>query len=351
MRLLFAFTGGLLLLAMGCRTFGPKFDPAQMESRPEAQASFAPLSLSNRLDSALLKPPTEPYRLGPGDIIEVESIGEGAARATLTVGPDGKIYYSLLPGVSVWGLSLAESRVLLQQEMAKYVRAIPELVLNLRSVGSQKVWLLGAVRAPGVYPLSVPTTLLDALTAAGGVPSTGADDGGDFQRSFVMRNGTLIPVDFARLLKQGDLGQNIYLAPGDFVFLRPAEVPSVYLLGAVGTPAVIPYSRDLTVARAIIGAGSTVKYAQQNKVVIVRGGLTQPRVAEVNYHAIITGKEKDVLLQPGDIVYIPYTPFRFVAQMAEEVLNQFVRAVAVNEGTYVGSGSASPAGLALPLAQ
>jgi hypothetical protein len=42
------------------------------------------------------------------------------------------------------------------------------------------------------------------------------------------------------------------------------------------------------------------------------------------------------LLQPGDIVYVPYTPFRRLAQLAEDVLNQFVRTIAVNEGTYVG---------------
>ena len=332
----------VLLLLTGCRTYGPGFDPYQTEN--PAAGQFEAVNLTNRVDNALLKPPSEPYRLGPGDVIEVESVGDGAGRAVMALGPDGKVYYSLLPGVSLWGLSLAEARLLLQQEMAKYTRAAPELVVHLRTVGSQRFWLLGAVRAPGVYGLAAPTTLLDALAASGGVPVIGADDGADLSRSFVLRNGRLLPVDFARLLKEGDLSQNIFILPDDFLFLSPVEAPSVYVLGAVGAPNIIPYSRDLTVAGAILSVGGTVKFAQQNKVVIIRGSLSRPQIAEVPYQSIVTGHARNLLLQPGDIVYVPFTPFRRVAQMAEDILNQFVRTVAVNEGTALGSGEKQAVG-------
>jgi len=383
----------LALLLVGCRTYGPKFDAYQADGSAAGQ-EFAPVELTNRIDSALLKAPIEPYRLGPGDVIQIEPVGEAMNSATVRLGPDGKIYYSLLPGISLWGFSLAESRTLLQQEMAKYTRMVPEFVVHLRGVGSQRIWMLGAVRSPGVYGLATPTTLLDALAIAGGVaaggtddegsadsetgqtrqpskkealreiltgrsssgqaqtrggPSvSGVDDGVDWARSFVMRKGKFLPVDFERLIKQGDLSQNIYLAPDDFVFFRPVELPSVYVLGAVAGPTILPYSGDLSVATAILNVGGTIQYAQQNKVVIIRGALTQPKIAEVNYHAIVTGKARDLLLQPGDIVFVPFTPFRRVAQLAEEVLNQFVRTIAVNEGSYIGSGREQPVGVTAP---
>ena len=156
-----------------------------------------------------------------------------------------------------------------------------------------------------------------------------------------------MPVDFARLIKEGDLSQNIYLAPDDFVFFRPVELPSVYVLGAVAGPTILPYSGDLSVASAILNVGGTIQYAQQNKVVIIRGALTQPQIAEVNYHAIVTGKARDLLLQPGDIVYVPFTPFRRLAQLAEEIVNQFVRTIAVNEGSYIG-GQNEPVDVSAP---
>jgi polysaccharide export outer membrane protein len=324
----------LMLLLSACRTKGPSFDPqAPTDTRGDG---FTSVELPDRDTSSLLRKPAEPYRLGPGDAIDIEAIGEATGRSTVTVGPDGKIYYSLLPGVSVWGLSLPESRALLQREMAKFTRATPELVINLRTPASQRVWLLGAISAPGVYVLSTPTTLLDALAASGWAAAV--DEKADLTRSFVLRNGQLLPVDFEKLLKQGDLNQNIYLLPDDFVFIRPADLPSVYLLGAVNAPNVIPFTTDLSVGKAIITAGGTLKYAQQSRVVIVRGGLTQPKIAEVNYKAIVTGKAPDSRLQPGDIVYVPFSPFRHLGQLTEDILDQFVRTVAVNEGTALGGG-------------
>jgi protein involved in polysaccharide export with SLBB domain len=243
------------------------------------------------------------------------------------------------------------------------------------------------VGKPGVYGLATATTLLDAIAAAGGVPVGGSDEetssqvapdiseprpsagrrsfstasrgsriqggvspgsaeeGVDFSRSFVMRKGKFLPVDFARLIKQGDLSQNIYLAPDDFIFFRPLELPNIYVLGAVASPNIVPYSRDLSVAAAILRVGGTVKYAQENKVVIIRGALAQPQIAEVEYQSIVTGKARNLLLEPGDIVYVPFTPFRRIAQLAEEVLDQFVRTVAANEGTFIGSGRKQPVGV------
>ena len=58
----------------------------------------------------MLNPSTDPYRLGPGDIIDIEVIGESKSQVVLGVGPDGKIYYSLLPGTSVWGVLFLMSR-------------------------------------------------------------------------------------------------------------------------------------------------------------------------------------------------------------------------------------------------
>jgi polysaccharide export outer membrane protein len=355
----------LLLLVSGCRTRGPKFDPLAATGVQSAEGDFTAAGLTNRIDKTMLTPSTDPYRLGPGDYIEVEIIGEAKSNVVLPVGPDGKIYYNLLPALSVWGLSLAETRALLQREMAKYARTTPELVINLRGVASKRIWMLGAISSPGVYTLSSPTTLLDALAAAGstqgpastqggdsqgtgdrsGSSRTGAgiDDGAaDYSRSFVLRNGKRLPVDFERLLKGGDLTQNIYLEPDDFIFVRPVELPNVYLLGAVSAPSIMPYRRDMTVSDVLISAGGTVRFAQNGRVIIIRGALTDPKIAEVDYQAIVTGKQINVRLQPGDIVYVPFTPFRKLAQLTEEVIDQFVRTIAVNEATFIATGQDNP---------
>ena len=326
----------LLFFAIGCRSKGPRFDPYQ-----EGGAAFAPAPLTNRIDSSFLMPPTEPFRLGPGDTIQIEPIGESTGHTSVTLGPDGKVYYSLLPGLSLWGLSIPECRTTLQREMAKYNRATPDLVINLRGVASQRVWFLGAIQSPGLYPLVGPTTLLQAIATLGGLAAgNGKDDAVDYGRSFILRDGRYLPVDFERLIKYADASQNIYLQPDDFIFIRPTDLPSVYVLGAVSGPTTVPYSKELTVARLIVTLGGAVKFAQVNRIVIVRGSLSAPKVAELDYLSIVKGKVRDIVLEPGDIVYVPFSPYRRLAQLAEELLNQFVRTIAVNEGSYVAGGTA-----------
>jgi polysaccharide export outer membrane protein len=170
-----------------------------------------------------------------------------------------------------------------------------------------------------------------------GNPGNGQDEIVDFSRSFVLRNGKFLPVNFERLIKQGDASQNIFLAPDDFIFLRPVDLPSVYVLGAVGGT-VLPFSKDLTVGRVLITLGGPVKFAQEGRVVILRGSLSSPRIAQVDYQAIVKGRAHDIPLEPGDIVYVPFSPYRRAAQLVEELVDQFVRTTAVNQGSYWGAG-------------
>jgi polysaccharide biosynthesis/export protein len=331
--------------ATGCRTKGPAFSPQATGLYP----AFSSVTLSNGVDPAWLRPATEPYRLGPGDVIDIEMLEDGQPRTSAAVGPDGKIYYSLLPGLSVWGLTLGETRELLRTETARFTRGMPEPSVRLHAAGSKRVSILGSVPNPGVFPLAAPTTLLEAISLAGGIPTTaGAEDAADFSKSFVLRNGHFLPVNLERLLKRGDLSQNIYLQPDDLVFIRPASIPSIYILGAVNAPNIVPFSRNRSLAATIISAGGLQKYAQKSHVAIIRGGLTQPRIAEVDYQAIVKGHTLDVLLEPGDIIYVPFVPYRQLAQLAESVLDQFVRTVAVNEGQAIGSPRSQPVGVSSP---
>ena len=66
----------LVLVVTGCRTSGPKFDPLATPAAPASEGHFAPAGLTNHLTQSMLAPSAEPYRLGPGDVIEIETLGE-----------------------------------------------------------------------------------------------------------------------------------------------------------------------------------------------------------------------------------------------------------------------------------
>ena len=119
-------------------------------------------------------------------------------------------------------------------------------------------------------------------------------------------------MDFYRLLKKGDLSQNIYLQPDDFVYFAPAFTRQVFVLGAVVQPKPVEYTGGLTVAQAIAGAYGTIRDAYLDHVVLIRGSMSEPKVAVVDYRAIVHGQTQDIAVQAGDIVYVPFTPYRYL---------------------------------------
>jgi len=77
----------------------------------------------------------------------------------------------------------------------------------------------------------------------------------------------------------------------------------------------------------------------------VRGSLAQPKIAVVDYKQIVKGQAPDVLLEPGDIVYVPFTPYRTLVRYADLILKTFVQTVAVNEGARAVSRNVGPVGV------
>jgi polysaccharide biosynthesis/export protein len=347
--LLLLSTGALLALLVGCHSTGGKFESRSTSKWPTT--NLTTVTITNELTPNLLRPTAALFTLGPGDSVEIELLGRPNSRATTLVGPDGRIYYSLLPGLDVWGLTLAQTTELLEKELGKYLNG-PRVSVTLRAVGSKYVWLLGRMNKPGIYPLTGPTTLLELLALSGGPlrssSQVSSDDLADLRHSFVIRQGQFLPVDFYRLLNQGDASQNIYLQPDDFVYVPSILSQEVYVLGSVRFPRALAYTDHMTLISAIasgngmeryewISAGGSdpglfTKDADMSHVAILRGSLAQPQIAIVDFNAILKGKALDVRLEPGDIVYVPNTPYTTVKRYLNIMLNTFVTTVAANEG-------------------
>src|SRR5262245_3369294 len=95
----------LMLSVAGCHSPAPpKYAPYQSAHTQRM------VTLTNRLDPAWLRTPTNLFTLGLGDRVEVELLDDPASRMTTVVGPDGKIYFNLLPGLDVWGLTLGQAK-------------------------------------------------------------------------------------------------------------------------------------------------------------------------------------------------------------------------------------------------
>ena len=324
-----------------------KFNP---HSTPDTTAAdVVKTSLSQSPDPSLLSPDPSPFRLGPGDVIDIELLNSGDGPQSTFVGPDGRIYFHLLNGQQVWGLTIAETTLLLQHGLSRFIQS-PQVSITLREVHSRRIWLLGRISSPGLYELAHPMTVLEAISKAGGLFTSSASgttkELADLQHSFLIRKGQLLPVNFSNLLHQGDASQNIYLQHEDFIYFPSALGSEVYVMGAVSQPRSVPFNEELTLLSAIAECRGLLKGAKPQKVAIVRGSLRDPEIAIVDAQSIITGKSPDVLLKPKDLVFIPQSSPASLAAYAELVVSTFARTVAANEGARA-AGSESPVGLNL----
>ena len=290
----------LVVAICGCYSPGRRFNPYFPDSYKSID--FSQVTLTNQTEVNLLKPSPTPFTLGPGDRLEIEILGDPGSRTQATVGPDGKIYFHLLAGIDVWGLTLAQTKSALERELAQFIKDNPAVSITLRGVESKRVWLLGRFTSPGVYNMAAPMTVLEAIALAGGTMSlagsreSGAAQTGeeiaDLRRAFVMRKGKMLPVDFERLLTKGDLSQNIYLEPDDFIYFPSATAREVFILGAVVQPRSIPYQEGLTLVAAVAHAQGLASEAYKHHVAILRGSLSEPAVGIMDYKDIATGKAK-----------------------------------------------------------
>lgn len=350
----------ILIAILGCTPgsvlVAKKFDPRAPAPTQIGSpiTNMTTMVVSNVIRPEWLQPSTAPYRLGPGDRIELEILGRTGTRTTTFVCADGKIYFDLLPGIDVWAMTLEEARLKLEQELSQFYRH-PKLTLQLTRAESKRVWVMGRLNKSGVFPLDAPMTILEAISRAGGLFTsrfTGTtEELADLNHSFLVRNGEMLPINFRRLLRDGDTSQNIYLEPDDFIYLPSALSAQVYVLGAVKGPRPLGYVDHMTLTTAIAKALGTVENAYLSQVAIVRGSLTEPRIGLVNFRSIVAGRQPDVTIQAGDIIYVPLSPFRTIERYAKLITDSFVRTVAASEGGHSVDTSVNTSGGPIPLGQ
>ena len=328
----------------------PDFN-ARSGDRTVRNLTFTNVKVKRTLDPKLLKPPTEPYLLGPGDILEIEIAEVPGTLARTFVMPDGMVYYNLAGGVRAEGLTQTEFAKQLSDSLKRdYTN--PLVNVSLVEVRSRRYWILGRVFKPGLYPLRQPTTLLEAVSQSGGLFTSRfsgtTQELADLSNSVVIRNGEILPVSFEKLIRSGDTSQNIYLHHNDYIYLPSATTSTVLLLGAVAAPQAVGYSDSLTLVDCIAQGKGPAKDAYLKEVVIVRGSLDKPSASIVNLKAILTGQETNVMLQPGDIVWIPRRPLGLLESTVNLVFQDAARTVAASEGARLAGSDDNPV-ISIPL--
>lgn len=246
------------------------------------------------------------YRVGPRDLLAIDVLQVPELNVERRVREDGTIVLPLLGEVAVGGLTEGEVRLKLKTLLeSKYMqRQAAEVSVLIKEFRSRPISVIGAVKQPG--PLSFPGrwTLLEALTAAGGL----ANDHGDI--IYVLRradNGLTdqVAISVEDLLIKADHRSNIPIFANDLINVPPAVSVTIFLVGEVRSPGAVEFKSNerITMLTALARAGGLTDRAAR-KVTIRRQSGGRPEEIEVDAKRILSGKDPDVALEDGDVVVV-----------------------------------------------
>ena len=166
--------------------------------------------------SVQLRPTTNNYIIGPGDMLAVNVWKEPEISRTLPVRPDGNISLPLAGDLVANGRTPAQLQNDIRQQLLTYF-SDPEVTVVVQEAKSHKFNIVGEIEKPGSYVMSNPMTVLDAIAVAGGLR--------DFAKAtkiYVLRvnadgSRTKLPFNYKQVIKGNALQDNVELEPSDTI--------------------------------------------------------------------------------------------------------------------------------------
>ncbi|APZ43496.1 XrtA/PEP-CTERM system exopolysaccharide export protein [Acidihalobacter ferrooxydans] len=171
------------------------------------------------LSSAPVAETTPVYRIAAGDQLQIYVAGHSDLSTTVPVGPDGRISIPLVQGIDAEGKTPSQLAKDIEKSLSHYVRN-PDVTVIVRSFNSSfsnEVRVIGQAVKPQAIPYSKGMTLLDALTAVGGLTPYAAGNRAELIRRIDGKE-KVYQVYLGSLLN-GDMKDNAPLRPGDVIVI------------------------------------------------------------------------------------------------------------------------------------
>jgi polysaccharide biosynthesis/export protein len=263
--------------------------------------------------------------VGSGDLLHIDVYDVPELSRDVRVSGNGDITYPLIPGeIHVAGLTPFQLQEKMEQLLiTNGLITHPQVFVFVKEQNSRPVIITGAVGHATTYQEIRTTTLLEALTAAGGISNDAGSvivitrparpDSAQMEpasdRDDTSRDYQTITIRLQDLLKSGNPVYNIPVYSGDIVNVPRAGTVYVLGLGAAQPGGYIlqNWGEEVTILQMVALAHGLSPFAKADDSVIMR---TNPATGQrdlipVHVQQILKHKANDVALRSNDILYIP----------------------------------------------
>ena len=261
----------------------PPDPPATLENGSDAGGGPEAINRQKTVEEQLadleqsLADNTASFKLGKGDVLSISVYDEpDLTLDSVPVRPDGKLAFPLIGEVQVDGRNVEAVSSEIRERLLQFVLE-PRVSVVVREFNSLDYTLYGEVVNPGVYPLTTEVSITGAIAKAGGLTKgqfrASSVELADLTHAFLARNGQVMPVDFVRLIRHGDVRFDIELQPGDYIHIPSGLSKEVYILGEVRAPALFAFRESMPMSRTLALAEGFTPDADLSSIHIVRGAL------------------------------------------------------------------------------
>ena len=209
------------------------------------------------------------YRIGPGDLIEIQLFGQRNDSFSLGISREGMIRFPGIGPIHAFekGTSFLELKNHLKEKIQEHLGEGVQSAITLGAFRSMRIFLLGEVRKQGAYTVSALSTTINALLSCGGIKETGS-----LRNIQLKRGGKIIStLDLYDLLLHGDTSADHSLQPGDVIFV-PVVEKQISISGAVRRPAKFEIRGGETLQDALELAGGVEGRAYLSNIRLERLG-------------------------------------------------------------------------------
>jgi polysaccharide export outer membrane protein len=251
-------------------------------------------------------------KIHPNDLVGVSVYGEPDLTRTVRVGADGTIRLPMLKEkIKADGLMPEQlEQAIVDALKTQEILVDPFVTVTVAEYHSLPISVAGAVKTPITFqPIEKTTTLLEAITRAGGLSP---EAGSEILVTTPSPAGDAPPlvhrIQVKSLIDAADPAANLALVGGEEI--RVPERGKIYVVGNVKTPGAFavqdPSGTSMSILKALALAQGLTPYAT-NEAYIYRleGGTTSKNEIPVDLKKIMDRKAPDVPLMANDVLYIP----------------------------------------------
>jgi len=240
--------------------------------------------------------------IGAQDVLTLSVFDEPSLSGKYAVELDGSLAFPLIGRVKAAGLSLRDFESDIRARLAAGYFRNPQVSVAIEQYRSQRVFVVGEVKAPGTYPLTGDMSLIEVLAKAGSTTG-GAGDEVMLIRGHGRTSATLpeagaaddvVHVNLKDLQGGAGTARNLALSDGDTVYVPRAQV--VYVFGQVKNPGSYPVQSDTTVLQVLSLAGGVLPTGAMNRLQVIR----VVEGAKKEFRVKLTGG-----VNPGDTIVVP----------------------------------------------